>query len=315
MIKLVEFYMGLERLLSERRPSLDYSFELENERGFIRYWFDKGENHVAAQTVDQKTMILARWSHRVEECFGVLQEIPILFDRSRNLHKDVIFFADLIKAFLADGGIFITLDHRDNYFPSGEAILDEGAHYALINTTRMIRGIPHFKRNAHGVIPLPIFTRLMGRGWVESEVGDEIISDPVRWGLVEVVEFLDSIFPGRVCLAEGAFYRLDTRIRNAGLVSGLSSYRAERSVFWEEPLCQRGLDPQNTEGLIRAFNDPGEIMVVRADGIYLVDLRTEAEKLITTGALVGELSSQGSNWIRGLTHPKAPAYRLYDRIA
>lgn len=290
-----------------------YRRNIETNLGFSQTWIDKnGHMNFVASIPSSDTFVIAS-QERKEESIGTILGKPILFNRSEMPFEDATFFRGLIEARLHGGGAIITIDHRDNYRKDREPYFDEGAHYALISTTHTYGKQVLFRRNAYCNIPLPIFTRLLGHGWVqETDVAPEI-DDYDRWGITETVEFLNRLLPGNVCIGDGTFHRIDANIGNAGTVVGTSSYRWNHGLFWEDTLCQAGISPEDTEVFINAYNNPDEILVVRSSEILLVDIRTEEEKVITTGNLVGKLDPKGhSNWYEGLSNPKAPAYNLYN---
>jgi hypothetical protein len=296
----------------QNQPALSISLsEVSTELGFCRSWIDqKGANHYLASIPGQRTRLEAFYDAYRTTATGTLAGLLILFERSRNLPSDIQFFAGLIEAQLQRGGALVMIDHRDNYLEGEE---DVGAHYALINVTHLNRGEHRFQRNAWKIIPLPIFTRLLGRGMIFDEEGYPQ-PDKEEWGLVEVFEFLNRLFPQRVCLADGTFHRLDASIGNTGILPPLSSYHKKHGILFLDPLCQRGLSPEAATSFVSAYQDPDELLVVQGGQIQRVNLRTETEKPLTDGQIVGSLKNGNSTWLPGLVHPRAPAHGLYETL-
>lgn len=282
------------------------------DKGFSNISYSKeGYCTLSAGTSDQKTIILASDNPEIKS-YGILNGLPINFERSRNIRADITFFGNLVNAMIDDGGVLIMIDHRDDYISTDDLKEDDGAHYALIKTTSYIRGEHRFKRNQYGVIPLPIFTRLMDRGWMWNKAEDEAESDITRWNLIDVVDFFNNMFPGRVCLADGTFHRVDSGMGNEGIVSLLGGYKKAHGLTWEDPLCQVGIDQKGTERFIEAYNDPSELIVVRGGEIVLVSAKTKTEEVLSKGELVGVLNNLNeSQWMMGLKHEDAPARNLY----
>ena len=291
-----------------------HNYEVKTDLGFRRTFHTKDGNfHVIAKSDNGVIDFKLTTNEQIRSTCSI-KGLPLLFERSDSMRrKDVMFFADFADAYLMGGGIAIMIDHRDDYVVPNDPRDDEGAHYALIDTTEFFQGEHRFKRNAHTVIPLPIFSRLLERGWVWDEKGSLAISDKVRWNITDVIDFLNSLFPGRVCIADAVFHRLDASIGNTGIVPPLGGYKRAHGLLWEDPLCQTGIYPSEAERLIQAYNAPDEIIVVKGGHIVLVNTRTETEEVITKGKLVGKLTPQGeSTWTKGLKHPKAPAHGLYE---
>jgi len=285
-------------------------FETKTDEGYITHTVDPGGfSTYSGETTDGLTKLLINQNPETEP-FAMLHGIPVDFSRSENPWMDAGFIHDLIKAQIQGGGAVIMIDHRDDYRNSPDA-----NHYALINTTNKFNGEDMFKRNAWGIIPLPILTRLLHRGWYYDRQTDEPRYDPVIWQLPDVVEFLNGMFPNRVCIADGTFHRKDASIGNAGVVPDLSSYFAEHGVIWKDPLCQAGISPEGVQKLREAYNDPSQLLIIEGGKIRRIDTSTETPEVLTTGELVGSLTSDGdSSWQIGLTHPNAPAHGLYETL-